>query len=121
LGFQPSDAPKSIRRSIASSLSGKSPKSAEPPKLPPKKGEKYQLCADAVAGANINESAPIIKSLRTCIAPPKGMSITAIRPFLVQAPCLTCLSAAMHPRIGPKRDNLMDGLLLALDSLGEGS
>ena len=36
-------------------------------------GEKNQLCADAVAGASISESAPIIKSLRTCIMPPKGM------------------------------------------------
>src|SRR5215213_1550018 len=84
-GFQPSVAPKSIRRSTSSSASGKSPKSAEPPKLPPTNGEKNQLCADALTGAKSSESAPIINNLR--IAPPKVCRETNIHPHGLQAPC----------------------------------
>src|SRR5688572_12865072 len=71
LGFHPTVAPKSRRRSTSSSASGKSPKSAEPPKLAPTNGETNQLCADAETGRNVSDSKLIIKSLRTCIMPPR--------------------------------------------------
>src|SRR5688500_9987306 len=71
LGFQPIVAPKSMRRSTSSSTSGNSPKDAEPPKLAPTKGETNQLCADAETGNSDNDTKLIIKSLRTCIIPPR--------------------------------------------------